>query len=236
MKVKNSTLRGAVVIGLVVLTGGFGCSDSDTGSNDLISVPASANLTSGQESYDASCVGCHLADGTGSNSFRDLTDITKEDPAAMPVTGYTFASLQAKINDTMPAGNAAACEGDCAENTAAMILCNFNPMVASGCGQADTKIVVPATADLEAGEASYAASCQTCHLANGMGTNPGQNLTDIAAFDYGSGSGYTFASLQAKVHDTMPPPTPTLCEGDCAQNTAAHIMCTFNPDVAEGCI
>ncbi len=231
MKVKNATLRGAVVIGLVVLTGAFGCSDSDTGSNDLISVPASANLTSGQDSYDTLCVDCHLADGTGRGG---VNDITKEDPAAM--TGYTFASLQAKINDTMPAGNATACEGDCAANAAAMILCNFNPMVAAGCGQADTKIVVPATADLAAGQVSYDALCLGCHLADGMGTSAGRNITDIAAYDYGTGSGYTFGSLQGKIHTTMPQIDPTLCIDDCAENTAAHVMCTFNPDVAEGCI
>ena len=228
MKVKNSTLRGAVVIGLVVLTGAFGCSDSDTGSNDLISVPASANLTSGQESYDASCVGCHLADGTGSGG---VNDITKEDPVAM--TGYTFASLQGKIHTTMPQFDPTLCIDDCAENTAAMILCNFNPMVAAGCGQADTKIVVPATADLAAGQASYDTLCLGCHLADGTGRG---GVNDITPYDYAMDSGYTFASLQGKIHTTMPQLDPTLCIDDCAENTAAHVMCTFNPDVAEGCI
>jgi len=136
----------------------------------------------------------------------------------------------------MPKSFPAACEGDCAEDTAALVLCNFNPEVADGCSEVATSIVVPPAADLETGQTSYDSMCASCHLAAGTGSSPSRDLTDILPYDYATDSGYTFNSLTAKIQDTMPKNGPTACQNECAVNTAALVLCSFNPDVAEGCL
>ena len=45
----------------------------------------------------------------------------------------TFETLESKIHTTMPQFNSPACQGACAENTAAYIFCEFNPNLAEGC-------------------------------------------------------------------------------------------------------
>ncbi|MFP6629154.1 MAG: c-type cytochrome [Myxococcota bacterium] len=211
--------------------------DGDSGSSGnplTVTVPATANLNSGQASYKVGCAACHNTDGTGGIGPPALTNITPYDPATG--NGYSFDSLTAKIHATMPPlpFSSSACEDDCAEDTAALILCSFNPMVAEGCSDAATGIVVPATADLTAGQSRYASQCQGCHRADGMGpTN--RNLTDIVPYRSNPAKGYTFDSLTAKIRDTMPKTSPPACVGDCAVNTAAHILCELVPDSAEGC-
>jgi len=164
---------------------------------------------------------------------RDLTGIMAYDEETD--TGYTYDSLVSKITDTMPKGAPQVCVGECAENTAAAILCDFNPSVTDDCDRADTDIVVSAAANVEAGQISYDVLCVDCHLADGTGTSPGRDLTDLMVYDYETDSGYTFRSLEAKIADTMPRGNEGACVGECATNTAALILCAFNPEISEGC-
>ena len=53
-----------------------------------VAVPATANLNSGQASYDARCDACHDTDGTGTIGRPALTNITPYDPATG--NGYSF--------------------------------------------------------------------------------------------------------------------------------------------------
>lgn len=229
MEVKKCIRRGITLLGLSSFAVLGACSDGDSGSSgNPLTVSPAANLTSAQDNYDSLCVSCHLADGTGTTGDRDLTDITPQ--------RYSLASLEAKIRDTMPQSFPPACEGDCAEDTAALVLCNFNPEVTDGCSEVATAIVVPPAADLTAGAASYGSMCAGCHLADGTGSSPSRDVTDILPYDYATDSGYTFDSLTAKIHDTMPKASPATCQNDCAIDTSAHILCSFNPDVAEGCL
>ena len=146
MSAETPQLRATVffsLLSLVVLTA---CGGDSGSSGNPLAVPSSANLTSGWGVYEVQCEGCHGADGTGNGiSSRNLTAITAYDEETG--TGYTFDSLMAKINDTMPKGSPAFCEGECAEDAAAMILCDFNPTVTDGCDKTDIAIVVPAAAE-----------------------------------------------------------------------------------------
>jgi hypothetical protein len=100
------------------------------------------------------------------------------------------------------------------------------------------KAQVPVTKDLAAGQTSYDTLCMGCHGATGMGA------TAPALVDCSRCSG-TFAALQDYITAAMPPANPAVCTdtapgmtdpGNCAENTAAHIFCSFNPDNAEGCL
>ena len=239
MELKNWLRQGIVLLSLLnfaLLAACFPDGYSGSSGNPLtVTVPATASLNSGQASYDVGCAGCHNTDGTGGIGPPALTNITPYDPATG--NGYSFDSLTEKIHATMPPApfSSSACEDDCAEDTAAVILCSFNPMVAEGCSDAATGIVVPATADLDAGHTSYHSFCEGCHLESGMGTNPSRDLTDIVPYLSDPAKGYTFDSLTAKIRDTMPKTGPAACVDDCAVNTAAHVVCEFAPDSAEGC-
>lgn len=232
MSADTLKLRAIILFGLLSVAFLPACGGGESGSSG--SPLSSTNLTSGWAAYEAQCQGCHMADGTGTSPSRDLTDIS----LTVAETGsgaYTFDSLVAKINDTMPRGGAEFCEDDCAEDTAAVILCNFNPGVSGDCGDSSTDIVVPEEADLVAGQSSYDTYCVGCHRSDGSGSNPGRDLRDLVPYDYGTGSGYTFDSLVAKINDTMPPSGPVACQGDCAVNAASVILCSFDSEIAGGC-
>ena len=132
MKNLNKLTRGIVVLSLLAFVGVVGCSDSDTGSSDgtdpaLAEIPATANQTAGEASYNMLCQGCHGVDGTGSINGPSLV-------GSSYVMG-NFAAMQTKITDTMPPGGASACDDSdgCSANVAAYIFCSFNPGVADGC-------------------------------------------------------------------------------------------------------
>ena len=96
-------------------------------------------------------------------------------------------------------------------------------------------VTVPATASLNSGQASYDVGCAGCHNTDGTGGIGPPALTNITPYDPATGNGYSFDSLTAKIRDTMPKTGPAACVDDCAVNTAAHILCRFVPDSAEGC-
>ncbi len=92
--------------------------------------------------------------------------------------------------------------------------------------------------NLVAGMENYDLRCQGCHGAMGQGT-PGSPALD----NYALGSPYaTFASLQTKIHSTMPraggnpPQMPSDCEDTCADDVSGYIYCEWNPTlVTSGC-
>lgn len=104
------------------------------------------------------------------------------------------------------------------------------------------KAQVPATKDLAAGQATYDTMCMGCHGATGMG---GATAPALVGCSRCSG---TFAALQDYITAAMPPMPPfdpANCVDanpgasdplNCAENTAAHIFCSFNPSNAEGCL
>ena len=195
-----------------------GCSDAFSKAE----VPPTANLTTGAAEYTANCAFCHGASGEGSAFYPgSLVDCE--------VCKGTFEGLQNKIHFAMPPTNSASCVDDCAENTAAHILCQFNPDLAEGCSNASTKAEVPPTADLAAGASRFNSQCLGCHRLN------------LSNCFYCRG---TFDFLQKKIRDTMPRGNVGACidsspgvsdPGNCAENTAAHIFCAINPSLAEGC-
>ena len=219
---------GRTIVGLLVSTGlAVGCSDVtsqyDSGGSQKTQVPAAANLTSGSTQYLGQCASCHAADGSGTALGNSLV--------ACESCQESFEKLVARIHATMPQGSPATCADtdNCARNTAAHILCSFNPDEAEGCGEASTATaIIPATADLTQGAADYALQCAGCHRPDGNA--PGsRNLIGCNACQG------TFEALESKIELTMPPPFGTSCTGECAENTAAHIFCAFNPGLADGC-
>ena len=213
-------------IGLVMLclTVSIACTDSTgtfSGGSLKAQVPATASQASGLASYETDCSRCHGAQGLGTPAGNPLKD-------CQSCTG-TFANLQARIHLTMPEGNPAGCEDTCAENTAAHILCAFNPEHTDGC-----KIVIPGTASPGLGSISYNQQCQLCHGNQGQGVTVGEfvlgpSLANCPSCTTG------FAALQAEIENTMPQNNATMCQGECAENTAAYILCEFNPELADGC-
>jgi mono/diheme cytochrome c family protein len=100
------------------------------------------------------------------------------------------------------------------------------------------KAQIPATAKPNQGLAEYSQiqesgdSCASCHGAQGLGVpNRGNSLVGCETCKGG------FETLQNKIHYSMPEQDWRLCDdtGDCAENTAAYIFCSFNPELAEGC-
>jgi mono/diheme cytochrome c family protein len=185
-------------------------------------VPPTANLTTGAAEYTANCAFCHGANGRGSAFYPGSLENCE-------VCKGTFEGLQNKIHFSMPPPTGASCVDDCAENTAAHILCQFNPDLAEGCSNASTKAEVPPTADLTAGASRFNSQCLGCHRFN---------LSNCIYCRE------TFDVLQNKIRDTMPrgnsgaciDPAPGVSDpSNCAENTAAHIFCVINPSLAEGC-
>jgi len=222
---------------MVCLLAGFflaivlGCADSDgqfVGSSQKAQVPTVANLTSGLSNYSNSCAGCHSADGSGTAQGNALVNCES--------CRAGFDDLARRIHATMPEGDPTLCEdtqsNSCARDTAAHILCSFNPELAEGCDEAISLAVVPPEADRVAGETSYQQNCFFCHGPTGTGNPPfGTDLTNCQVCDGG------FDALESKILHTMPPGAPTNCSGECALDTAAHVLCAFNPDLvdAESC-
>jgi len=205
-----------------------GCSDVtsqyDSGGSQKTQVPAAANLTSGSTQYLGQCASCHAADGSGTALGNSLV--------ACESCQGDFEKLVARIHATMPQGSPATCADtdNCARNTAAYILCSFNPDEAEGCGETSTATaVIPATADLGQGMTFYDQQCSFCHAPDGSGTNFGPSVQNCNSCQG------TFEALESKIELTMPPPLGTSCTGDCAEDTAAHIFCAFNPGLADGC-
>ena len=205
------------------------CSDSlgsNSGSSTVkAQVPATANLSTGLARYSTDCASCHGPSGLGTASGNSLTNCESCEGS--------FDALDVRIRATMPQGNPAACEDTdgCARDTAAYILCAFNPDHAEGCDGAISNAVVPATANLTSGEAQYDTGCAFCHGANGSGTAFGSDLTSCQV------CGGDFEDVENKIHTTMPPPNPAACaDADaCAENTAAFVLCSFNPSITDGC-
>lgn len=212
----------------------LGCTDSDgqfVGSSQKAQVPTVANLTSGISNYASACAACHATDGSGTERGNSLLGCES--------CKAGFDPLVSRIHATMPEGNPAACQDSesdtCARDTAAHILCALNPDLVEGCSEAISLAVVPPEADRVQGEESYA-QCQFCHGVEGQGVEFngrvfGPPLTDCQVCQ---GS---FEGLESYIHDTMPPSAETNCSGQCALDTAAHVLCAFNPDLvdAESC-
>lgn len=80
---------------------------------------------------DQGCATCHGNDGNGST----------------PLTGagsnYNLASLAEYIENNMPQGNAAACTGECATSTAALILANAYVAPVGACNASDLGDLIP---------------------------------------------------------------------------------------------
>ncbi len=219
-------------IGLVMLclAASIACTDSTgnySGGSLKAQVPAEASQASGAADYNAACSGCHGAQGLGTSAGNSLRD-------CQSCTG-TFANLQDRIHVTMPEGSPAGCEDACADDTAAHILCAFNPEHADGC-----KTVIPGTASPGLGSVSYNQQCQLCHGNQGLGVTVVDPLTDeefVLGPSLANCPSCTtgFAALQAEIENTMPQNNATICQGECAENTAAYILCEFNPGLADGC-
>lgn len=209
------------------------CTDSTgqySGSSQKAQVPAAANLTSGIASYANECAVCHAADGSGMSSGAFVGNPLKDCESCRA----GFDALQSRIHATMPERDPAACRANdsdvCARDTAAHILCAFNPDLAEGCELASTKAVVPPEANKNRGATLYRTQfCQFCHGPQGEGTAFGSDLTNCQVCRG------AFGGLQSKIHTTMPPSAPNSCTNDCAMDTAAHVLCAFNPQLAEGC-
>ncbi len=220
--------EGRAIVGLLLSVGLFaGCSDiasQYSGGSQKSQVPAAANLTSGANQYVGQCASCHGADGSGTPLVNSLQ--------ACESCQGTFESLVARIHATMPQGSPTACEDsdNCARDTAAHVLCSFNPDLVEGCGEASTATaIIPASADLGQGMTLYGQQCGICHAANGSGTPVGPPLQNCNTCQA------TFEALESKIQNTMPPPSGAGCTGACAENTAAYIFCSFNPGLADGC-
>ena len=82
---------------------------SDPSPIATITVTAGNPIVRGNEIYDQQCAGCHGAEGEGGDGFPALN--TERDVATMIAT----------IEQTMPRGDPAACDRQCAEDVAAYI-------------------------------------------------------------------------------------------------------------------
>jgi hypothetical protein len=130
MKNLNKLTRGIVLLSLLAFVGVVGCSDTgtETGSSvDMIRIADASNLTSGDTTYNTTCISCHGADGTGRGGVNDI--MVGTDPGQYP----DFDALVAKIDSFMPTSNPALCQGDCARDVAAHVMCAYNQGLAAGC-------------------------------------------------------------------------------------------------------
>ena len=130
MKIQSAFL--AALLGFAALTA---CTKSSGPSGPgIIDVPATANANNGRTLYEGGlgCSGgaCHSIDGSGNDPVSPSPNTVLNN--WLPGV-WTFSALQAKINDDMPLGDAAACQGQCAADTAAHIACAFNPGITTGC-------------------------------------------------------------------------------------------------------
>lgn len=155
----------------------------------------------GSDVYVSTCANCHSLDGRG---VADTTGVTR----------MTLSALTGIIEDTMPAGNPAACSGVCAANVAQYIFENFTT------AEAPPPPAVPPVANV--GEALFSSQgCAGCHGLNGQGTGVIRGLT----------RNMTLAELTSITETSMPPTNPALCTGSCATNIAEYIFANFtDPD------
>lgn len=218
--------QGRAIMGLLLSVGLFaGCSDiasQYSGGSQKSQVPAAANLTSGANQYVGQCASCHGIDGSGIATLGNSL-------LACESCQGTFEQFVARIHATMPQGSPTDCgESDnCARDTAAYVLCSFNPDLVAGCPTA----TIPGTADLGQGMTLYDQQCGFCHIADGSGSPLGPPLQNC------NNCQTTFEALEDLIRDTMPavPFSPTGCVDSCAEDTAAYIFCSFNPGLADGC-
>lgn len=137
MQILNKLNRGIVLLSLLAFVGAVGCSDSPSGSSTaLVQIPATADVTAGEVSYDAQCQGCHGDMGQG-NTAPALDAFTTDSTIGigLAVVPLNFANLDEKIRLEMPPfPNSDTCVGTCASNVAAYIYCQWNgELVSSGC-------------------------------------------------------------------------------------------------------
>ena len=152
----------------------------------------SSDPINGKVLYDSSaqnCVGCHGA--MGDTGFGGPVALEKWDQL----------SLTQVIEDTMPLGNAAACDRNCSGDIAAYIL--TLPTVPD-----------PNAPDIAAGEAIYASDCAGCHGASGEGGFGGPVAVEK----------WNQETLQQVTNDTMPLGNAGACIDDCARDVAAYIL------------
>ena len=126
----------AILFSLFVLVALASCTASnDPNGPGIIVVPASADSNNGRLLYESVSLGCsrgdcHSIDGSG----NDPVDPTPRTVLNNWLPGiWTFSTLEAKINNEMPFGAAALCQGQCAADTAAHIACEFNLAITTGC-------------------------------------------------------------------------------------------------------
>ncbi|MDG2333379.1 MAG: cytochrome c [Myxococcota bacterium] len=100
----------------------------------------------------------------------------------------------------------------------------------SNSGSSHTKAQIPVTADLASGRADYEGRCLTCHGVAGNAPAPRNLIGDECILCQGA-----FEPLEDYIRDFMPQTDPLSCVGACAENTAAYILCEFNPTLTEGC-
>ena len=125
----------AILFSLFVLVALASCTPSnDPNGPGIIVVPVTADSNNGKLLYESglgcSGGGCHSIDGSGNDPVNPSPNTVLNN--WLPGT-WTFSALQAKINDDMPFGAAASCQGQCAADTAAHIACAFNPNITTGC-------------------------------------------------------------------------------------------------------
>jgi mono/diheme cytochrome c family protein len=137
MQKLNKLNRGIVVLSLLAFVGVVGCSDSDTvesGSPMLVALEIEgttttpANLMAGAATYESPCTNCHGADGTGRGGVNDIAF------GAGAGEYVDFDALVLKIDTSMPPSDPSSCQGDCARDVAAHVMCTYNSqLVTSGC-------------------------------------------------------------------------------------------------------
>jgi len=175
------------------------------------------------ENADIGCKFCHAVnpDGTAGAS------VSKIDPKNLRYT--TVSGLAKYIEDNMPKGNATACVGQCAADTAAYFL-SLMPITVSSSMSSSSRLssssssLSSSTSSKSSGSSSSALplngaqlyvdkGCAGCHGARG--DNPMRPIV----LDR-----WTRSTLISKIDATMPLGNPTACVGDCATAIADFIL------------
>ena len=243
---KTSSYLGLTALCLTVATACTDPTGTFSGSSLKAQIPATASKDQGKTEYFAvqnsdSCSTCHGAQGQGTDRGNALVNCQN--------CKGSFDDLRDHIHFSMPEQDWRLCdeENSCAENTAAFILCTFNPDHTEGCPPpAEAVIPGPEAAKpemLARGRDEYKTpdpwySCSTCHGENGAGSY------SLISSQGGCGNcNGTFEELANYIATDMPPIPfgldPESCSdtnnSTCATDSAAYIFCCFNPGLADGC-
>lgn len=201
----------------------------ETTEPEIIATPETTPIRSiGHAYYLELCIDCHGNNGESSISAPSLVNCD--------TCQQTPTTLKQRIIDTMPFGNAASCNEECAQQLAEYILVTLNQQdptslyfEENSTPEPPPEITEPVEEDplleiLATGHSAYMEKCSGCHGTQGMGSNGGPSLISCASCGEG------LNALIKRITNTMPLNNADLCDANCAEPIAHYILENFNAD------